>query len=48
MDNYVRAFAGEVQRDGSAQAFGSAGDESDFSAELAAIGIGGGHRLLKK
>ena len=39
MDNYIGAFAGEVQRDGTSQAFGGTGDQSDFSTEGAAIGI---------
>lgn len=48
MDNYIRAFSGEVQRDGAAQAFGRAGDQSDFSTELAGIRLGGRHRHIKK
>ena len=48
MDDYVGAFAGEVQRDGTAQTFGRTGDQSDFASELAAIRIGGRHRQIKK
>ena len=48
MHDYVRAVAGEVQRDGTAQAFGRAGDQSDFSSEVAGIRIGGWHRQIKK
>jgi hypothetical protein len=48
MDYDIGTFAGEVESDGSAEAFGCTGDQSDFSSEVAAVGIGGGHRLLKK
>ena len=48
MNNYISAFAGEMQRDGTSQAFGCACDQSDFSTEFAAIRIGGRHRRLKK
>ena len=30
MDNYVRAFAGEVERNRTAKAFCGPGDQSDF------------------
>jgi hypothetical protein len=48
MDDYIRAFAGEVQRDGTAQAFGGTGYQSDFSGEVAAIRIRGRHLKNKK
>jgi hypothetical protein len=48
MHYYVGAVAGEVQGDGTAQAFGRAGDQSDFSIQLAAIGIGGWHGQKKR
>jgi hypothetical protein len=37
MDNYVSAFAGKVQGDGAAKAFCCAGDQGDFSTEVAII-----------
>jgi hypothetical protein len=48
MDDYISAFAREMDRNGAAEAFGGTGDQGDSSTELAAIGIGGGHRRLKK
>ena len=44
MHDYIRALAGQVKRDGTAEPFGCAGDQSDFSTELAGIRIGGRHR----
>ena len=35
MNNYVCAFAGEVQGDGLTEAFGRAGNQSDLSTQLA-------------